>query len=252
MDRLTRLGEFSHGFTTGYELFQAARDQGLVDDQGIGRLAVWVGELVGEGLVVFQSQALGQPVVPPGRTWGDAELQSHFGYRVSVAGRADAERTRRLRREVQAESVLAGRLQLDGIPPVDAAGREAILSQVGAMQQALIDERWPEAVSAAKNLVESAAKAVLAARGETPAKGAKLSPLYREALSGEAGGGQAEPSRGWSLARGLVGVVQGLAEMRNAVGAGHGHATPRAAEQAEAELAAGLAVVLVRHLVRAV
>jgi hypothetical protein len=246
IDRLIRFGGISRGFGTGYQLFEAARDAGLVGATESGVVGMWVGELVDDGLVTHQGRVGGSPPVPRGVIWGDRELQEHSGYRVTAEGRAEADRTRRLRRELYAERVLAGQLALDGDALVDPEGRAAIVGHADAMQRALAEERWSECVSAAKNLVESAAKAVLSARGEPPpAGGVKLSGVYRDAL-----GAGDDDAAGWTLTRGLVGLVQGLAELRNSMGAGHGHAEARDAGRAEGELAAGAAVILARHVVR--
>jgi hypothetical protein len=111
----------------------------------------------------------------------------------------------------------------------------------------LQEQRHAATLGAAKDLVESAAKGVLAYVGSTPGKTDSLGPLYRAALEAVRPEDEPPPDS-WSVARGLVAVVAGLAQLRNTAGSGHGRAEPSLAKAQDADLAAASATAAVRYL----
>lgn len=112
-----------------------------------------------------------------------------------------------------------------------------------------VDKDARLAVSAAKDLIESTAKLVLSELGLSYSGGEDLPQLAARAQSElgltkkavtEASGGSAESSG--QLLGALSGMVSGIAQLRNAVGVGHGReSVPEWVKPRHARLAVGLA-----------
>ena len=126
---------------------------------------------------------------------------------------------------------------------ISEAHRAALATPLTHLRSALDSQHHAAAVGAAKDLIEAACKVVLSHAGSTIPAGASLPTLFKQA----AGVADASASGG-DLGRSLASTVQRLAELRNAVGAGHGRADQPAVTASDARLAAtaacGLAVFL--------
>src|SRR5205085_6297929 len=109
-------------------------------------------------------------------------------------------------------------------------------------------------IGSAKELVESACKFVLDDYGVSYARNASLPDLYkavsvelrlsRESVPDSAKGSQAAQR----VLQNLMTAVQGLAELRNELGLGHGRTTPTPALARHARLAANSARTVVEFL----
>jgi hypothetical protein len=246
LDRLARSSERRYGLDGGWTLYEAVRDAGLVGDGQVDLVAYLVGELVTDGRLAFRGRlGGGQPTPPTGAPWASRDLQNHTGYYLTGDGRRDAQTTRQMRRDREVSDALAGQLPSEELAALGPTGVAAVRHNAAEMEAALLDGRWAAAVGAAKDLVESAAHSVLAARGEPADTNTKLMQLVRAAFDAAD-----DRAPGWSLARASVSLAQGLTELRNDEGAGHGRATAPEVGAAEAEFAAVTATALARLLVR--
>jgi len=97
------------------------------------------------------------------------------------------------------------------------AAQAAIAEPLRRLRAALDHEHWFDVVGASKDLVEAACKVSIELGGETPSARADLIALAKEAQRVR-GDDEAAP-----LSRSVVATVQRLAELRNDIGAGHGH-----------------------------
>jgi Abortive infection C-terminus len=108
-----------------------------------------------------------------------------------------------------------------------------------------IDRDTPAVIGAAKDLVESTCKLILDDRGIAYAAAAPLLDLYRAValelrLSRDSVPANAKGSEAAQRAlQGLVTTVQNLAELRNAIGVGHGRPQRVPALERHARLAMG-------------
>jgi hypothetical protein len=103
----------------------------------------------------------------------------------------------------------------------------ALETYIGRMR-ANIDRDTPAVIGAAKDLVEAVCKAILEDCGVAYSSSASLPDLYRavalelhlfrDSVSSAAPGGDAAQR----VLQGLVTTIQNLAELRNALGVGHG------------------------------
>jgi hypothetical protein len=245
LDRISRSADNAAALDNGFALYEAVRDSGEFRAISIETVARLVGDLVTGGELAFRSKHPGSRTPPPGVGWTSSDLQSHLRYSLTEAGRREADRARRLRRDHAAGNALEGRFADGELDVLGPDGAEAVLHHVAELETALRESRWPAAVGAAKDLVESAAHAALAARGEPAAPRTKLQVLVRTAVAAEA-----EPYTGWSLSRSVATVAQSLGELRNAEGSGHGRAAPPQVTAVEAEFAAAISVSLARLILR--
>jgi hypothetical protein len=104
------------------------------------------------------------------------------------------------------------------------------------LRSALDQEQWATAVGAAKELAEAASKVTIVHGGDELPDSANLATLLKQAT--RAAG--IESTYG-DVGRSLAATVQRLSELRNTVGAGHGHAAPPQVDGRAARLAAGAA-----------
>jgi hypothetical protein len=239
LDRYTRDSP-SGNVLNGASMHAIARDAGLAGP-GTTSAAAWTGQLVTRGYVTHGPAPLGtrRPYPPPG-PWTDEELQTYNDYEVTDTGREEAERIGRLRRQVATDAAL-------GIPPgwLDDSQLEAVATPLRGLRTALDEERWVEAAGAAKNLVEASCKIVLAQRGEAIPTSGPLPTLFKRVHTAIAPGADRSAV---DLARGLAATVQGVGELRNVAGAGHGQAQAPSITPREARLAATAAVAVSRYL----
>jgi len=113
----------------------------------------------------------------------------------------------------------------------------AVADPLDRLRDALDAERAVAAVGAAKDLVEAACKVGLQHAGQDATGADKLPALFKLAAA-------SLPSEARQVGRSVVGVVQRLAELRNASGAGHGHAELADVAAADARLAGAVAVAV--------
>src|SRR5262249_47288371 len=109
MDRLARREGSFLALETGWELYRAAVEDGLVapDEHGQPTVARWLGNLIRDGRAGFRSRHLGAPETPPGVIWGLRELSDHSGFFLTASGRDDARETRRLAEREEAARLLS-------------------------------------------------------------------------------------------------------------------------------------------------
>jgi hypothetical protein len=163
-----------------------------------------------------------------------------------------------------AATLLARSLRRDGIP-IDDAGRltgplpaveleladldrlgdPGVLEEYLERMRANIDRDTPAVIGAGKELVEATCKLILDDSGIAYAAAAPVLDLYRAVaqelrLSRDSVPANARGSEAAQRAlQGLVTTVQSLAELRNAIGAGHGRAQRVPALERHARLAMG-------------
>lgn len=102
----------------------------------------------------------------------------------------------------------------------------AITYAVERTERAALDSDWPAAVGTAKNLCESVAKIIIAAR-HAPTEGSEYPKIIRAAhatIDRLPGYGTAAEQPVREMASGAQKLVSALAELRNKVGDGHGQA----------------------------
>jgi hypothetical protein len=120
------------------------------------------------------------------------------------------------------------------------------------MQGALGRADPADAVLAAREMIESTCKLILADYGQSPPKNANLGQLYKQtaqvlALDPAAVEGDEEASKAArQVLQGLVSVAAGMGELRTRIGRGHGHghAHTSPARQRHAELTTSCAATL--------
>lgn len=241
LDHLLAVDEFTRRspggcVAGGYEMHVIARNAGLVA-QGDEMAANWTGVCVELGYLTHGPPSAGdRRPATPGRMWTSSEVQRYNDYRVTATGREEADRLRRLAREKRTDVALG-----IGLPDISKSSlgesqQRAIVAPLEALRAALDLGNNSAAIGAAKDLVEAACKVRIDLAGQTFARGQSLPKLFKQAR--EVGGCEA---LGWEVANSLAATVQRLAELRNAVGAGHGHAVVPDVSEREALLAASAA-----------
>ena len=228
----------------GYEMLEIARDAGLVA-AGDESPANWAGLLVEHGYLSHGPHSMGdqRPEIP-GRMWDSSLVQRYSDYRLTAAGRQEADRLRREAREVRTDAALGRGFPHLLVAWLTASQRQAIAEPLAALQAGLDADRAGDAIGAAKDLVEAACKIVLQRGGQEIDGSPKLPKLFRQAL--EAGG--AGSSIGNDLGLSLTAVVQRLGEARNSAGAGHGRAAVPERSSREALLSASAAAAVAGYL----
>ena len=135
---------------SGYEMHEIAQRAGLVEpnDKGAAR---WTGELVELGYLIHGPKSFGDPrPVPPGRMWGDTQLQMVNDYKVTPAGREEADRIRRLAREERTDAALGMTMPSLVEPWMSEEQRHAVSQAIENLQAALDGSRHSAAIGAAK------------------------------------------------------------------------------------------------------
>jgi hypothetical protein len=217
----------------GYEMHEIARRAGLVGP-GDQVAANWTGVLVELGYLTHDAGSAGdnRPDMP-GRMWSDRDLQRYGDYRLTKDGRSEADQIRRQQRERRTDAAIGL-----GFPNLTQAWmnegqNRAVMAPLASLQAALDGADSVAAIGAAKDLVEAACKVQIESRGESFARGDSLPDLFK-ATRGNRGG----QVPGEEVAKSLAATVQRLAELRNAVGAGHGQASVPSLGEREGRLAA--------------
>jgi len=124
---------------------------------------------------------------------------------------------RRLRREQRTDVALGYELPTLDRPWMTPAQRQAVADPLRRLQSPLDGGEDRPAIGAAKDLTEAACEIAIERSGGSPGN-LDLPALFKLALPDEL-------ARTSELGRGLIATVQRLAELRNKVGAGHGHAS---------------------------
>jgi hypothetical protein len=228
----------------GFEMLEIAREAGLVAP-GDESPANWAGLLVEHGYLSHGPRSMGDrhPEIP-GRMWGSSMVQRYSDYRLTPAGRQEADRLRREAREVRTDAALGRGFPHLLVEWLTVSQRQAIAELLAALQAGLDADRAGDAIGAAKDLVEAACKIVLERSGQEVGRSPTLPTLFRRAL--EASG--ANSSIGHDLGLSLTAVVQRLAEARNSAGAGHGRAAIPERSSREALLSASAAAAVAGFL----
>jgi hypothetical protein len=248
LDHLLAVDEYTRSapagcVQTGYEMHAIAQGAGLVEPGNL-IAANWTGQLVELEYLVHGAQSAGdrRPLLP-GRMWSDSDLQRFSEYRVTARGREEADRMRRLTREAGTDAALDGGFPYLAPSWMSDDQRRAVLAPLATLRSALDSGDGAAAVGAAKNLIEAACKIRIEHAGGAYRRGDSLTNLFKAAReTGEV----AVP--GEDLARSLNATVQRMAELRNAVGAGHGQASAPALGRRDARLAAGAATSVAAYL----
>jgi hypothetical protein len=227
----------------GGELHTIAQDAGLVDP-GNEAAARWTGQLVDLGFLKHGLKSMGDPAPYPTGAWLPRDVFRFSDYTVTAAGHVEAETIRRRRRDLFTDAALGGVLPMLIRPWMSDAEKGAIWEPLTALRAALDGERGVAAVGAAKELVEASCKVVVARAGTDVGENPSLPTLFKIAYRCIAG----EDRSTEKLGRTLTSTAQRLAELRNAVGAGHGHAVLPEIGVREARLAASSSTGLSGYL----
>jgi hypothetical protein len=229
----------------GIDLHSIATQAGLAEwpDQSAAR---WTGQLVDLGYVRHGLPNAGDGRSLPQGGWTPDDIQRFSDYVLTPAGHEEADRIRRLERGSATDAALGAAFPTLIRSWMDATQQRALAEPLRGLRAALDDERHTDTVGAAKDLLEATCKVLLAHAGE-PAPGATSLPtLFKEAHRAYAPDAN-EPAS--DVGRSLAAAVQRLAELRNAAGAGHGHAAPPTLQARDARLAAGAATAVAAFLV---
>lgn len=247
LDFLVALDEHIAGSSLGFviyghEMHGIARSAGLVVS-GDESAARWTGELIQLGYVTHGPLGFGDRRPLPQGPFTSPDLSRVSDYRVTPVGRTEADRIRRQRREALTDAAIGVLLPNLVTSQMRDTERNAITVPLAHLRSALDNEQFVAAVGAAKDLVEAACEVTLSRSGLPVSAGASLPALFKQALDATEGdAGQAD------VGRSLAAAVQRVAELRNAVGAGHGRASQPQVSPAAARLAAtaatGIAVFL--------
>lgn len=240
--------------STGFNLVQAASQAGLVNgSQDIGLVADHVGRLVQDKLLTFRSHAAG--VIEPPVIWGERELQSNFDYRPTGQGRVAASNYRQDRIAEEQLQLVSGALAPGdfAVLPSDA---QKSLEKYRRNQVVALQEQRPSAViGASKNLVEATCVAVISVLRleERFDEKRKLSTLAGEACQLLADHNNAKQLAGsLTIIRSLAAAINGLAEMRNAHGDGHGTVDITEPTMRDATFAYDSSNTIVRYMISGV
>jgi hypothetical protein len=221
------------------ELQRVAHETGLAQPQDPWSAARWIGELVEFGYIKHSPRGLGDTRPVPEHWYTDSDLYRFSDYRLTDGGHQAVTRERLRRRQNMADAVLGTTfpgLLLDG---VDEPRKRAIAEPLRRLRAALDNDHWFDVIGAAKDLVEAACKVTIELSGAIPTPKADLIALAKQAQRARADD-EASP-----LSRSVAATVQRLAELRNDMGAGHGHSelpeVPHRAGKLAASSACGVA-----------
>jgi len=220
--------------TYGHELEGIARAAGLIPPDDQYSPARWAGECVAHGYITHNPPGGGDRRPVPSGAYTADELRRFTDWRITPSGRTEADRLRRQRREELTDAALGGLIPKLTLAQMSESQRRAITVPLANLAAALDNERHVAAVGAAKDLAEAACRVVVDCAGAKPAS--SLPALFKQALDA-AGRDDAATNVGKSLAA----TVQRLAELRNAVGSGHGRAEQPTVTARDARLAANAA-----------
>jgi hypothetical protein len=223
--------------TNAQQMLGIARDARL--SQNAEEVARWTGELVDADCLRHGplSAADHRPLPPLGVSWQSYDLSRISEYRLTPAGHQGAQRTRDYARQQRTDAALGQRYPRLSRSCMTESQVRAVADPLHRLRDALDAERAVAAVGAAKDLVEAACKVSLQRAGEDATRAEKLPALFKLAAA-------SLPGEAHEIGRSVVGAVQRLAELRNASGAGHGHAELADVPAAYARLAGTVAVAV--------
>lgn len=243
LDETTRASSLGY-IQQGFDMHTLVHRAGLAEP-GQQAAAQWTGQLVHDGYVTHGPLSLGdRRALPAGPYWTEDDLQRVGDYRITAMGREEADRIRRQRRERRSDEALGMHLPSVAHTSMADVHHRAIAEPLRRLQAALDDGEHAAAIGASKDLVEAACKVAIDRTNETVPRGATLPALFKQAAATLPGAAE----RDSALGRSLAATVQRLGELRNAAGAGHGHASLHAASARHARLAASAASGLLSFL----
>jgi hypothetical protein len=196
---------------------QRVAHNGLASSQDPWSAARWTGELVELGYLKHARPGLGDRRPVPEGAYTDQDLYRFNDYRLTDAGHQAVARELQRRRQDVSDGVIGAVFPGLALDAVDEPRKRAIAEPLRRLRTALDNEHWFDVVGASKDLVEAACKVSIELGGETPSPRVDLIALAKEAQRVR-GDDEAAP-----LSRSVVATVQRLAELRNDIGAGHGH-----------------------------
>jgi len=207
--------------------------------------ARWTGTLVELGYLRHQPKSMGDKRAEiPGTSWDQGQVSRYSDYRVTAAGREEADRIRRREREIATDAALGSRLPTLFRPWMTESQRRAIAMPLAQLQAALDSQDDSGVIGAAKDLIESACRITLERAGRSTPSGASLPSLFKLAAESAA---QADVSA-TDLGRALSATVQRIGELRNAAGSGHGRASAPDVARRDAQLAAATGTAVASYL----
>jgi hypothetical protein len=223
------------------ELQRMAHQTGLAQSQDPWSAARWIGELVELGYIKHSPRGLGDTRPVPEYRYTDSDLYRFSDYRLTDGGHQAVARERLRRRQDIADAVLGMTFPGLVLDRADEPRKRAIAEPLRRLRAALDNEHWFDVISAAKDLVEAACKVTIELSGATAPARADLVVLAKQAQRARSDD-EATP-----LSRSVAATVQRLAELRNDMGAGHGHSElPEVAHRA-AKLAASSACAVAAY-----
>lgn len=143
--------------------------------------------------------------------------------------------------------------EIDVPTEIDGDSAAAIRSHVGRLRAAQARNDLSDIVGCAKEVAESVARVVLAARGQVLSNNASFKELVGEAhrcLDRQPGAGIASDPSVRKMAQSAKGLVEELGQLRNEVGTGHGRASTPDVLGEHAEIAADAVTVWARWALR--
>ena len=198
--------------------------------------AQWTGQLVARRYVTHGPLGGGDPRPLPEGPYEPYDIRRVSNFELTYEGRTEADRVRRQRREELTDAALGGVVPNLVAPWMSEPQRRAISTPLSHLRTALDSEQFVAAVGAAKDLTEAACKVVIEHGGGAVSSGDSLPALFKAALALSG----VDPAYG-EVGRSLAATVQRLAELRNAVGSGHGRAAQPDVDGRAARLAASAA-----------
>jgi hypothetical protein len=226
-----------------HEMYDVAERAGLNAVRGDRSAARWTGQLVNLGYVVWGNRVGGDRFPIPAGAWSADDLTRFGDFYLTPAGREEADRMRRQRREALTDTAMGTTLPRLLRPWMSDSQRRAVSEPLANLRLALDADRRTAVVGAAKDLVEAASKVAIERAGQ-PAPGGQSPPTLFKLAAGAKGADKMEGDVGLRLSA----VVGQLAELRNVAGAGHGRADqPELSEHGArltATAAAGIALYL--------
>jgi hypothetical protein len=216
LDEEIRANNIGH-IADGSGLQRVAHESGLAQREDPWSAGRWTGELVELGCLKHSRPGGADRRPIPEGAYSDSDLYRFTAYRLTDAGHQAVARERLRRRQDMADSVLGTTFPGLLLDRVDEPRKRAIAEPLRRLRAALDNEQWFDVIGAAKDLVEAACKVTIELAGFSPTPKADLILLAKEAQKAR---GDDEAT---ALSRSIVATVQRLAELRNDMGAGHGH-----------------------------
>ena len=220
-----------------HELYDIAERAGLNALRGDRSAAGWTGQLIHLGYVVWGLRVGGDQYPIPGGAWSADDLTRFGDYYLTPAGREEADRMRRQRREKLTDAAMGATFPRLLRPWMTDAQRRAISEPLANLRLALDADRRSVVIGAAKDLLEAACKVAIERAGQPVASGESLPTLFKLAA-----GAKATDTMESDVGHRLSAVVAQLAALRNVAGSGNGRTLQPELSEHGARLAAPGAV----------